>query len=71
MNTIFKHTDERGNVHLLQKAKRKERYLYIYQTGNGNTKGWKWLSGEEEAKRYVMKITGKNPFKEVKIEEDL
>lgn len=69
MNAIFKYTDKCGDVHILQEDKDRKRFLYIHQAMNGNTKGWKWLDGEDKAKEYVLKVTGRNPFKEIQVEE--
>lgn len=70
MNSIFKHTDKFGEVHILQENKARKLFLYIHQARNGNTKGWKWLDSEEKAKEYLIKATGRNPYKEVIIEEE-
>lgn len=65
LSHIFKHTMSNGSSHNLYKVKGKETYLYTHALWNGKTTFNKWFNSEASAKEYVLKMTGRNPFKEV------
>lgn len=69
LSHIFKHDIIGGVSHNLYKVKGKEKYLYVLSKRDIWSLNRKWFNSEASAKEYVLKMTGRNPFKEIQVEE--